>query len=395
MAGYMLDVIIERFGDFGAESSRRDEFQKHYAAYCCIEMLFDQSISEVICEYGEDIVIGRNGVYELHQVKTKQESVDDWKLDDLIPIIAKSFAMVPYFGSVSKCCFVSNEGATGVLYELKGVLKKGAEYWDTEDRQFFDDFCKHHSSRILKHMKRLDSESVATVEDVNARLLSLEIDTNFHHMEYIADSNARRLRQALERNSVKIDEFTFTDAELQDVYERLMGLVGKATIGRTRHEKTIVKEDVEECFIIPARRRMLYRFPTEKEISSASGKTLMERKLSLGGFGSVFIDSARELMVTTLYKARSWEFGNAPEILEDIRFRIKYICADNYDRVCQLHPSQKELGRLILEEIKKDLPQLVDYYEDCRLPIDTFFLLGIAWELTSECKAYWSQHKVE
>jgi hypothetical protein len=51
----MIDSIIEKFGYYGTESSRRDEFQKHYAAYWCIEMLFDESITEVICEYGEEI----------------------------------------------------------------------------------------------------------------------------------------------------------------------------------------------------------------------------------------------------------------------------------------------------------------------------------------------------
>ena len=73
---------------------------------------------------------------------------------------------------------------------------------------------------------------------------------------------------------------------------------------------------------------------------------------------------------------------------------MKYVCADNYDKVCSAYPGQPQLGRLILEEIKKDLPRLLDYYRGSLVPIDELFLLGIAWDLTAKCKAHWSQYRV-
>ncbi len=99
-------------------------------------------------------------------------------------------------------------------------------------------------------------------------------------------------------------------------------------------------------------------------------------------------------MVSVMNQARKWDFGHAAEILEDIRFRVRHLCVDNYDKVCSNHLEQETLGREILEEIKTDFPRLIDYYSKTDLPfIDEIFLEGIAMSLTSECKFYWSQHQ--
>lgn len=389
----MFDLILSKFGDYGAESSRRDKFQEHYVAWWCIEMLFDDTISEVICEYGEDLVINRGGVYELYQVKTKQESVDDWKLNDLIPIIAKTFAMVPYFRNVSKCCFVSNKGADGVLYDLKEVINQPPDTWNDQERQIFETFCRNHGQRILKSIKDVDQENTDTVADVRQRLLSLRIETDFHHIDFIQDTNIRRLRQALEQET-NGSGVVYTDEDISDIYEALMGIVGKATIGKTREEKTILREHVEECFKKPLQRRTLYRFPTEDDLQQAHGETKLGKKLALGGFTKPFIDNARDLMVSVSAQARFWSFGNAQEILEDVRFRVKYVWADNYDKVCLANPDREKIGRFVLEEMKKDFAKLIEHYQYTGLPfIDELFLTGITWKLSSECKAYWSQNR--
>jgi hypothetical protein len=389
----MHDLILNKFGDHGAESSRRDIFQNHFAAKWCIEMLFDESISEVICEYGEDLVLKKNGDYELYQVKTKQESVSDWKLEDLIPIIAKTFAMAPYFGNVSRYCFVSNEGATGNLYDLKTIINQRLDTWNEKEQGFFDQFCQNNCHKILKEMQRVDPENKDTVASLKLKLPLLEIMTDFHHMEFIHDTNIRRLREAIEQNHISSSLITYTNDEIIAVYESIMGLVGKATIGRTRTEKTIVKEQVIKCLGQPLKRRACYRFPTQEEINQAPGRTRLERKLYLGGFTSMFTDDARELMVTVKNQARKWDFGQATELLEDVRVRVKHICVDNYDKVCLSYPDKEAVGRVIWDELKKDLPSLMAYYEAQNLLfIDDLFLKGIVWELTSECKLYWSQH---
>jgi hypothetical protein len=388
----MLDLIIEKFGDYGAESSRRDEFQKHYAAFWCIEMLLDPTISAVICEYGEDVVVVRNNAYELHQVKTHQESRDDWKLEDVIPIISKTFAMVPYFGNVSRCCFVSNDKSTGILYRLKCLLEKEQCDWNTDDTIFFNDFCKNNSSKILKYMQAEDDRNTYSTDNVRALLLILDIDTDFHHMEYIQDSNMRKLRKAIEEKSKNI--ITLSDTEIAEIYERIMGMVGKATIGKTKSEKTFTRDDIQNCLNVQIKRRIEYRLPTPDEINNAPGNTKLEQKLQLGGFTPEFISNAREVYVATLYKARSWEFGDTTSILDDIKFRMKYIWSDSFDKICQGHPDQERIGRLILEEIKKDIPSLINLYEHGNFPVDDLFLLGTTWLLTSECQAYWSRYKI-
>ncbi len=388
----MRDTILEKFGDHGADSSRRDRFQEHYAAQWCLKMLSDTSISEVICEYGEDIVINKNGIFELHQVKTKQESVDEWKLADLIPIIGKTFAMAPYFGEVSRCCFISNKGATGTLLELKKLLGLPQGEWNNEEVEYFNNFCKNYSRNILNEITKVDPDTTITVEDIPLLLIKLNILTDFHHMNRVGDTNIRNLRKHLEINGH--NHLIYTDLELEELYDKLIGIVGKATIGRTKEEKTIDHDQVLGCIKHPRFRKTLYSFPTKQEIDSAPGRTILEKKLNLGGFTSLFIGNAREEMVSVMHQSRTWDFGQASELLEDIKFRVRHLCIDNYDRVCTNQPGKERLGRLILDEITKDLPRLIDYYNGANLPfIDEIFLRGIAMSLTSECKLYWSQHQ--
>lgn len=389
----MEDKIIAKFGDHGADSSRRDRFQEHFAAYYCVQMLFDGSILEVICEYGEDVVVNRNQGYELHQVKTKQESVSEWNLADLYPIIAKTFAMVPYFDKVKKCCFVSNKGSSGVLYELKKVINQSQSDWNEQEREFFETFCTNHAARILSEMKNVDSENNETVLDVRQRLLTLEINTDFHHMNHVEDSNIRTLRKFLDNDTYSLNNYS--DKDIGDIYDNLIGIVGKATIGRTRVEKTITRNQVLECIVQPRGSRLLYKLPSKEEIENAQGRTLLEKKLFLGGFTDLFVEDARELMVVVKSRSRNWEFGQAAEILDDIVFRVKHLCVDSYDKVCQENPKKEQIGREIFEDIKIEFPRLLDYYHNSNLAfIDQLFLEGIAWALTSECKLYWSQQNL-
>lgn len=266
----MSDEILDKFGDHGAETSRRYEFQKHYAAHWCIEMLSDTSITEVLCEYGEDVVINRRCIYELHQVKTKQESVDDWKWEDLVDPVGKSFAMVPYFGNVSKCCFVSNEGATGLLLELKQVIGKNPSDWTREDTKFFEAFCGNHLPKVLRAMQRIDTGNSDSLADVKDRFHLLEIQTDFHHMDHIQDTNVRRLRKVLEAMAESVG-LAYSYEEMSETYEHLIGVIAKATIGQTRDEKTVLKKDVLHCVRLPLRRRSLYKIPSQAEIGEMPG----------------------------------------------------------------------------------------------------------------------------
>ncbi len=107
------------------------------------------------------------------------------------------------------------------------------------------------------------------------------------------------------------------------------------------------------------------------------------------------ISNAREVMIEALHTARSWDFGLPESVFEDLRFRMKYYCTDSFDKICQTYPTKARIGRLILEELKKEFPSLIEYYKTSSIPIDDIFLLGTVWLLTSECKAYWSQYRLE
>jgi hypothetical protein len=388
----MDDLILRIFGDHGAESSRRDLFQDHYAAQWCIEMLTDPTITEIICEYGEDLVINRSESYELRQVKTRQESREDWDLKEVLPIIAKTLAMVPYFSDVGACAFVSNDGAKGELYNLKALLNRNSTMWSLEDAEKFESFCTNHCPAILKRIKEVDPASCETSDGVREKLRLVKVETDLHHMEHIQDTNIRRLRLFIETKSEVPSVVVMTDGTLAEMYQSIMNTVGRATTGRTREEKTIRREQVLACIKDPQRQASLYRAPTLDEIEQAPGQTILEKKANLGGFSEGFIRNARDARVTCMVKAREWDFALGSSIIEDAEVRVRDLWADCYDESSANAPGEAQLGRDIWKKIRSELPKLVEHYANQNLPfVDEFFLKGTLWNLTSECKAYWSQ----
>ncbi len=389
----MQDPILEIFGDFGAESTRRDKFQDHYAAEWCIKMLSDDTITEIVCEYGEDLVIARGTEYELHQVKTRQEGVGNWTITDLIPVVGKTFAMIPYLGNVTRCCFVSNEGANPDLHKLKKVLNQNPAQWDTDEQAYFDTFMDKHEGKLLEHMRQVNPKGCYESCHVESGMSVLQISTEYGHLEHIEAMNRVLLREQLEKQ-LRSDGITYTEKELRDVYESLLGMVVRATLGKTRIEKTIRRENVLRCVEQPIRHRTLYRLPSRDEVAALEGKTVTEGKLTDGGFTSPFVEQAREDLVNMMNTARKWNFGAADKILDDVRFRVKHIVVDSFDRICSSHPGEKNIGRCILDDATPPLARLAEYYSQSGFPVDEVFLRGMVWDLTKACDLYWSPYPV-
>src|SRR5438105_1585594 len=93
MASFKIKAqVLRDFGDTGADTLERYFAQIEYTAYWCIRMLLPaESIACVIPEGVEDLVIGRNAVTELHQVKTRDESQGPWSTADVIPILCQQY----------------------------------------------------------------------------------------------------------------------------------------------------------------------------------------------------------------------------------------------------------------------------------------------------------------
>ena len=56
-------------------------------------------------------------------------------------------------------------------------------------------------------------------------------------MSHVEDTNVRILRTFLEDNINSVN--FYSDKDIEDIYDNLIGVVGKATIGKNRKEKTI------------------------------------------------------------------------------------------------------------------------------------------------------------
>src|SRR4051812_8054980 len=109
---FVKEHVLRTFGDDGATTTARYYAQFEYAAFWCIRMLSrNEGIVAVIPEGVEDVVVvrhdGTGNSYELHQVKTRDESQGPWNTADVLPILCKAYNHRHAFAGRVKFCFVS------------------------------------------------------------------------------------------------------------------------------------------------------------------------------------------------------------------------------------------------------------------------------------------------
>jgi len=130
------DQVLREFGDQGADTLERYFAQIEYTTLWCIRMLRDaEKISVVIPEGVEDVVVVRQDVYELHQVKTRDESQGPWTTAEVLPILCQQYHRRKAFPGECRYYFVSDQMADtktrlredppafGPLYRLKLLLE--------------------------------------------------------------------------------------------------------------------------------------------------------------------------------------------------------------------------------------------------------------------------------
>src|SRR5438270_415094 len=103
------ELFLREFGDQGAETLERYFAQIEYTAYWCIRMLYDhEGIDAIIPEGYEDVVVVRRGVFELHQIKTRQQSVGPWSMSEVLAVLCQQYHRRSLFPSDCLFHFVSN-----------------------------------------------------------------------------------------------------------------------------------------------------------------------------------------------------------------------------------------------------------------------------------------------
>lgn len=230
--------VFREFGDQGADTLDRYITQIEYSASLCVRMLnAKEGIEWVIPEGGDDVVVVRNGIYELHQVKTKDESQGTWTTAEVLPILCGQYHRREIYPTAScNFHFISEQmadtktalkrGTYGPLYSLKTLLEAEHNYGALEQEEIT--LLNQLEAAILPRIIEL-------LHDGHKDDVSLDKARDLLHRTWVETGHATLRRPYnLEELEIALEEACpspsmFSTTQLRDIYDRLL-LLGSVDI---------------------------------------------------------------------------------------------------------------------------------------------------------------------
>lgn len=400
MIGIKAQVLRE-FGDHGADTLHRYFAQIEYTVFWCIRMLHDtEGIETVIPEGVEDVVILQRGVYRLHQVKTRNESQGPWTTADVLPLLCQQYHRRNAFSA--ECCyhFVSNQiadsktalrtGSYGALYRLKSLLDikhDGQSLTSTEQ----GDLEQLEEAIIPRIQDVLLSEHGEAIDSVTAQALLHKtwIETDCPSVHYPSD-----LTELDPKNLYDL-EFALADllpgapactiVQLRQIYERLLLLVlRQIIIGKSLATRQISLQDVLDCRT--ASQAFSDGYPN---LDSVPGRTLLEKKLRLGGFDPTELPVFHRQKELAQWPIRRLESLGLTTELKRLTIAILDLQRNCRHTICREQRIDQQPGPMILSMLRPELTPLATKYFPESSDVDDQFCQGVLWRETDLCSIWW------
>lgn len=385
------DKILREFGDEGADTFERYFAQIEYTAYWCIRMLREEEgIREVIPEVVQDILVLRDKVRELHQIKTRDESQTPWTTADILPILCKLYHGRSAFSDTCQFHFVSDHRADtktklqsnsyGSLYRLKHLLdiQHDGQVLNDEESKELQELRRVVIPRI---MELLENEYGDAVDEDTANTL---LDNTFIRTDTVIlrkNNNIEELGAALQ---IAVPGAGFTFPQIQDMYDKLLLLiVRKLFIGRS-DARRITEEEVEGCFVNPVP-LILH----DLNLDEVPGDTLLDKKLFLGGFDPTeFRPFHKEKVMASGTRRELEAFGHKRRMEKLSMALVDYQVAQRH-QVCRQLGVTNNPGPVILAALRPALLEIARRYFPQEPDVDEQYCLGELWNETNSCTIWW------
>lgn len=389
------DQVLREFGDKGADTLERYFAQIEYTALWCIRMLRDaEGISAVIPEGVEDVVIVRQDVYELHQVKTRDESQGPWTTAEVLPILCQQYHRRKAFPGECRFYFVSdqmadtkkrlreNPPAFGPLYRLKFLLEiehdgqtHSAE--EQEELKLFERVLipRIRANLLDKHKDKIDNGTAVTL------LHNTWIETDCLMMRN--PNNLIELESAL--SNLFPGTPSYTTIQLKEIYDRLLLLVVRRILtGRSLDTRQITREDVLDCRTTPQALGAGY-----PDLERIPGRTTLDKKAWLGGFDPTETPVFHRQKKQSEWIIRQLETLDLTYNLDRLTTAILDLQTACRHKVCRERGIQQKPGPRILKMLRPELASLAAKYFPESRDVDDQFCLGVLWRETDLCPAWW------
>lgn len=389
----LLQKVFKEFGDQGADTLSRFFTQIEYTASLCIGMLDSkEGIDYVIPEGGDDVVVVRRGVHELHQVKTKNESHGTWTTADVLPILCSQYRRRKIYPT-AECHFhfVSEQmadtrtalkaGSYGPLYQLKTLLEAEHNFGSLEQQEV--DLLAQLEAVILPRIQELLHEKHnddVSIDEARELLHKTWIETD--HPTLRRSLNVEVLETALEEICPSPSQFS--TAQLRDIYDRLILLIIRKIIkGTAPEERRICAADVLNC-----RTEECAVGDVLPDLSAVPGKTLMEKKAYLGGFDPTELPLFSRQKLNALGTERELQTLKAKN-LDKLRVALLDHQRKCRNKVCRDMGIVEKPGPKILDLVESELENIAASYFPGVREVDAQFCKGLLWDETNLCQAWW------
>ncbi|MCI0337693.1 MAG: dsDNA nuclease domain-containing protein [Acidobacteria bacterium] len=385
--------VLREFGDDGADTLRRYFAQLEYTAYWCIRMLRHGEFIEAVTPEGvEDLVIERESITELHQVKTRDESQGMWTIADVLPILCQQYYRRKAFPSPYRFYFVSDQRADnerrsknsfGSLYRLKFLLAVEHDGQSLKDEER-EELCELESVLIPKIWEHFRDKHKEDIDEASARSLlhSTWIETDCPALRDTTNQNLIELGEALSEVFPGVPSPSHN--HLKEMYCRLLVLVAKRIIiGISLEERRITRPDVLNC------RWSSCSIEGQPDLNKVPGDTVMDKKLYLGGFDPTEWPRFHRQKALAGWTVLKLENLGLQQSLERLSVAIVDLHGECRHHLCRNQKIIGNPGPHILEQVRSSLSELGRTYFPEDDEVNEQFCLGLLWRETDSCHAWW------
>ena len=388
------EQVLREFGDDGAETLERYFVQLEYTVLWCIRMLYKSDQIEAIIPEGiEDVVILKTGKIELHQVKTRSESQGPWIFSDALNIICKQFHRRKAF-SDKQCSFhFVSDGLADTrksnakqpdypssLYHFKHLLEiiHDGQLLSNEEKQIFDEFKNCLTPKIQQELKDNYNDDVDE-KLVTELLYNTWIDTNSSELR--KRDILSEIHNALVDNPLSVHQYT--TQQLQNIHDQILLLVLRKILSTNSLEKRkITRDEVMSCRTFP-------NPSVNIDLDNLPGESVLEKKVYLGGFDITEIPIFNRQRKQADWTNRRLKAFGVDFELERLTTALLDLQSNSRNMVCRLKGVKSKPGPEILAMVRENIADVRQRIFPNQADVDDQFCLGILWNQTDECLAWW------
>lgn len=380
-------TVVRPPNDGGGRNIAGTEYQFHFAAGQCLDMLTNPEIEFVASELQDDVVVKKkDGTYTFYQVKGRTGSL--WTISTLHNegVWDNFLRCFREFGQGHSYIFVSDQDAQFRSSGRKPDLGRMRTITTENGRAGCNQSELMEADDLIQILKQ--KLGITGRQDAESLFWSVQIWTKYPSAEGSMALNLQKLEIILNERGIVSNQ-----SSRKQIYDsittRLRENVAAMPFGLTRTERLelrkVSRQDLEPCLNVPVRSPTLSHFDLDADPENRSLRQKCESAGLSNDLARFFIESRNRF-----YVRFRRDNLHALGYIEDLRWKVWERCiagrsatssSGDYTPGKAYREIRNELERLASQENAQLSPPPVE--------VDFAYLHGIMCQLTAECNNEW------